>query len=85
MWSYPGLPRAAMPRRVNVRHVTCINNLNIVGFSISTTPIVMQGIPLLILTFAVLYLGRKLLSFLKALQAIQYVVIIINTTLMVLT
>ena len=41
----------------------------------------MQGIPLLILTFVVLYLGRKLLFFLKALQAIQYV---INNNLMVL-
>ncbi|KAF8811211.1 cytochrome P450 [Phlegmacium glaucopus] len=32
----------------------------------------MQGIALLLLTFAVLYLGRRLLSFVKALQAIQY-------------
>ena len=32
----------------------------------------MQGIPLLALTFAVLYLGHKLLSFVKALKAIQY-------------
>ncbi|KAF8811212.1 cytochrome P450 [Phlegmacium glaucopus] len=32
----------------------------------------MQGIALLVLTLAVLYLGRKLLSFIKALQAIQY-------------
>ena len=30
------------------------------------------GIPLLLLTFAVLYLGSKLLSFAKALQAIRY-------------
>ena len=33
----------------------------------------MQGIPLLILTFVAFYLGHKLLLFLKALQAIQYV------------
>lgn len=33
----------------------------------------MQGIALLILTGASLYLVRKLLSFIKALQAIQYV------------
>ncbi|KAF8801162.1 cytochrome P450 [Phlegmacium glaucopus] len=32
----------------------------------------MQGIPLLLLIFAALYLGRKLLSFVKALQGIQY-------------
>ncbi|KAF8801152.1 cytochrome P450 [Phlegmacium glaucopus] len=32
----------------------------------------MQGIPPLLLAFAVIYLGRKLLSFVKALQAIQY-------------
>ena len=38
----------------------------------------MQGIPLLILTFVVLYVGRKLLSFLKALQGIQYVIKYIN-------
>jgi hypothetical protein len=33
----------------------------------------MQGIALLILTGASLYFVRKLLSFIKALQAIQYV------------
>lgn len=32
----------------------------------------MQGVPLLVLTCALLYLGPKLLSFIKALQAIQY-------------
>ena len=33
----------------------------------------MQGIPFLILTFVAVYLGHKLLLFLKALQAIEYV------------
>ena len=42
----------------------------------------MQGIPLLVLTFAVLYLGRKLLLFVKALQAIQYA---IDNNLMIFT
>ena len=32
----------------------------------------LEGILLLVLTFSVLYLGHKLLSFVKALQAIQY-------------
>ena len=32
----------------------------------------MQGIPLVVLSFAVIYLCHKLLSFVKALQAIQY-------------
>ena len=43
----------------------------IFGFFIQTP--IMQGIPILVLTFIVLYLTRKLLSFVKALQAIQYV------------
>jgi hypothetical protein len=44
------------------------------GFPFQTvTPIIMQGISILVLTFTVLYLGRKLLSFVKALQAIRYV------------
>lgn len=56
------------------------------GLSIRT-PIVMQGIPLLVLTFALLYLGRKLLLFVKALQAIQYAIdnnLIVFTTFLYL-
>ena len=46
----------------------------------------MQGIILLVFTGALLYLGHKLFSFVKALQAIQYVwrpmvdTVILNTT-----
>jgi hypothetical protein len=46
----------------------------------------MQGIILLVLTGALLYLVRKLFSFVKALQAIQYVThpmvnaVLLNTT-----
>jgi hypothetical protein len=46
----------------------------------------MQGIALLIVTGASLYLVRKLLSFIKALQAIQYVNHpMINTILLSIT
>ena len=57
-----------------IHHSYLLNH--ILKHSFSESPlltVIMQGIPLLIVTFAVLYLGYKLLSFVKALQAIQYV------------